>query len=268
MENRYRLLAEWGVRSIDQYNQIIQTRQNNFSQIGSIDAPSKDDEQEAKPIPYIIVIVDELADLMMIAGKEVEGSLTRLAQMARAIGIHLILATQRPSVDVLTGLIKANFPCRMSFRVSSKIDSRTILDGNGAEQLLGNGDMLFLPPGSSRLTRIHGAFLSGKEIHQVTKFLKQQASPDYQKEVLVGEKEKQSITDLGNLQDDLYDEASRFVVETGKASTSLLQRRLRIGYGRAARLLDMMEHEGLVSPPDGSKPRHILVANDYFKQVE
>ena len=256
MENRYRLLAEWGVRSIDQYNKVIQEA-------------SGDDQQKDGPLPYVVLIVDELADLMMTAGKEVEGALTRLAQMARAIGIHLILATQRPSVDVLTGLIKANFPCRISFRVSSKIDSRTILDGNGAEQLLGHGDMLFLPPGTSRLTRIHGAFISGKEIQKVTDFLKQQAAPEYQEEVLAGEEKRQGgITDLGDLHDDLYEEAARFVVETGRASTSLLQRRLRIGYGRAARLLDMMEHEGLIGPPDGSKPRQVLVVPDYFDQLE
>ena len=255
MENRYRLLAEWGVRNIDQYNKAVQET-------------SGDDQQKEGPLPYVVLIIDELADLIMTAGKEVEAALTRLAQMARAIGIHLILATQRPSVDVLTGLIKANFPCRISFRVSSKIDSRTILDGNGAEQLLGNGDMLFLPPGTSRLIRIHGAFISSKEIRKVTDFLKQQATPKYQKEVLAGGEERQGLTDLGNLQDDLYEEAARFVVETGRASTSLLQRRLRIGYGRAARLLDMMEHEGLISPPDGSKPRQVLVSSDYFNQVE
>jgi len=217
-----------------------------------------------------VIIVDELADLMMTAGKEVEGALTRLAQMARAIGIHLILATQRPSVDVLTGLIKANFPCRISFRVSSKVDSRTILDCNGAEQLLGQGDMLFLSPKSARLIRVHGAYISEKEISQITSFLKMQATPDYRDEILEGDEEEQdtSLVGVADLEDDLYEEAARFVVETGKASTSLLQRRFRIGYGRAARLLDIMQHEGLVGPPDGSKAREVLAAPNHFDEVK
>jgi S-DNA-T family DNA segregation ATPase FtsK/SpoIIIE len=204
----------------------------------------------------------------MTAGKEVEASVTRLAQMARAIGIHLILATQRPSVDVLTGLIKANFPCRISFRVASKIDSRTVLDCNGAEQLLGEGDMLFLPPGTSRLIRLHGGYISEKEIRKVTDFLKSQAQPEYQEEVLVEkDKAESTILEIGDLEDEFYQEAARFVVETGRASTSLLQRRLRIGYGRAARLLDMMQHEGLIGPPDGSKAREVLVTTDYFSEI-
>jgi len=255
MEERYKLLAQEGVRNIDQYNKLIHKRGQ---------AP-----EEKASLPYIVLIVDELADLMMTAGKEVEASVTRLAQMARAIGIHLILATQRPSVDVLTGLIKANFPCRISFRVSSKIDSRTILDCNGAEQLLGQGDMLFLPPGSSRLIRLHGGYLSEKEIHKVTDFLKKQAQPEYQEEVLV-EKDKaaeSTIVGIGDLEDELYQEAARVVVESRKASTSLLQRRLRIGYGRAARLLDMMQHEGLIAPPEGSKAREVLVPPDYFSEI-
>ncbi len=204
----------------------------------------------------------------MTTGKEVEASVTRLAQMARAIGIHLILATQRPSVDVLTGLIKANFPCRISFRVASKIDSRTVLDCNGAEQLLGDGDMLFLPPGTSRLIRLHGGYISEKEIQKVTDFLKKQAQPEYQEEVLV-EKDKveSTIVKIGDLEDEFYQEAARTVVETGRASTSLLQRRLRIGYGRAARLLDMMQHEGLIGPPEGSKAREVLVPSDYFSEI-
>jgi S-DNA-T family DNA segregation ATPase FtsK/SpoIIIE len=255
MEERYKLLAQEGVRNIDQYNRLIHKK-------------GQDPEEQA-PLPYIVLIVDELADLMMTAGKEVEASVTRLAQMARAIGIHLILATQRPSVDVLTGLIKANFPCRISFRVSSKVDSRTILDCNGAEQLLGQGDMLFLPPGTSRLIRLHGGYLSEKEIHKVTDFLKKQAQPEYQEEVLV-EKDKaadSTLVKISDLEDELYQEAARLVVETGKASTSLLQRRLRIGYGRAARLLDMMQHEGLIAPPDGSKAREVLVPPDYFSEI-
>ncbi len=256
MEQRYKLLAQRGVRNIDQYNKLIHREAT--------------DGEENGPLPYIVLIVDELADLMMTAGKEVEASVTRLAQMARAIGIHLILATQRPSVDVLTGLIKANFPCRLSFRVSSKVDSRTVLDCNGAEQLLGEGDMLFLPPGTSRLIRIHGGYISEKEIQQITEFLKKQAQPEYEEKVLVGaEKQKEnSFLEISELEDDFYQQAARTVIETGKASTSLLQRRLRIGYGRAARLLDMMEHEGLIGPPDGSKARQVLVPQDYFDQIQ
>jgi DNA segregation ATPase FtsK/SpoIIIE, S-DNA-T family len=255
MEQRYRLLAQRGVRNIEQYNRLVLSEERN--------------NPELEPLPYIIIIVDELADLMMTAGKDVEAALTRLAQMARAIGIHLILATQRPSVDVLTGLIKANFPCRISFRVSSKVDSRTILDCNGAEQLLGNGDSLLLSPGSSRLVRVHGAFISEGEIARVVGFLKEQAAPQYREEILEGEEEEDTgpgLTDLNELDDDLYEEAARFVVETGKASTSLLQRRLRIGYGRAARLLDMMQHDGLIGPPDGSRAREVLVSSDYFDE--
>ena len=254
MEERYKLLAQEGVRNISQYNKLVHKRGT--------------EPEEIAPLPYIVLIVDELADLMMTAGKEVEASVTRLAQMARAIGIHLILATQRPSVDVLTGLIKANFPCRISFRVASKIDSRTVLDCNGAEQLLGEGDMLFLPPGTSRLIRLHGGYLSEREIRKVTDFLKKQAQPEYQKEVLVEkDKAESTIVEIGNLEDEFYQEAARFVVETGRASTSLLQRRLRIGYGRAARLLDMMQHEGLIGPPDGSKAREVLVTTDYFSEI-
>jgi S-DNA-T family DNA segregation ATPase FtsK/SpoIIIE len=254
MEARYKALAQMGVRNIEQYNAEIRDARNGLA-------------EESAHLPYIVIIVDELADLMMTAGKEVEGSLTRLAQMARAIGIHLILATQRPSVDVLTGLIKANFPCRISFRVSSKVDSRTILDCNGAEQLLGQGDMLFLSPRTSRLIRVHGAYISEKEIAQVTSYLKRQGSPDYQEEILEGDEEEETaLADLDDLADDLYEEAARFVVETGKASTSLLQRRFRIGYGRAARLLDIMQHEGVVGPPDGSKAREVLVPSNYFDE--
>ena len=204
MEQRYRTLARHGLRNIDQYNRLTE---NGAAEL---------EEDEPISLPYIVVIVDELADLMMIAGKEVEKSLTRLAQMARAIGIHLILATQRPSVDVLTGLIKANFPARISFRVSSKVDSRTILDSNGAEQLLGQGDMLFLPPATARLVRIHGAYISEKEIKNITEFLKGQAEPEYRDEVLSTPEEGASnLADMGNLEDNLYDEAARFVVETG-----------------------------------------------------
>ncbi len=258
MEIRYKKLASLGVRNIEQYNTMIENE--DFEML---------DEDDNEWMPYIVVIIDELADLMMVAAKEAEESITRLAQMARAVGIHLILATQRPSVDVITGLIKANFPSRISFRVSSKVDSRTILDGNGAEQLLGLGDMLFLPPGTSRLIRIHGAYVSEKEIHNIVSFLKRQGNPDYREEILedpnIVETEMEAADDWN---DDLYQEAARFVVEIGKASTSALQRRFRIGYGRAARLIDIMERDGIVGPADGSKPRDVLKAPDYYREVD
>ncbi len=256
MEQRYRTLARAGVRNIAQYNELV---------------TEDPDESKEGPLPYIVVIVDELADLMLTTGKDVETAVTRLAQMARAIGIHLILATQRPSVDVITGLIKANFPSRISFRVSSKIDSRTILDGNGAEQLLGMGDMLVLAPGTSRLVRAHGAWVSVKEINRLTSFIKDQGNPEYRKEILAGDEKENEPGAVGGVspaEDSLFDEAARLAVATGKASTSLLQRRLRIGYGRAARLLDIMEHEGIIGPPEGSKARDILVASDYFEEVD
>jgi DNA segregation ATPase FtsK/SpoIIIE, S-DNA-T family len=260
MEERYRILARQGVRNIDQFNQLVDSG-------GRADEPIEALER----LPLIVIIVDELADLIMTSGKEVEYALTRLAQMARAVGIHLILATQRPSVDVLTGLIKSNFPCRVSFRVSSKVDSRTILDGNGAQQLLGMGDMLFLSPGTSRLVRIHGAYVSEKEIAGITRFLKSQSAPDYREEVLEETSEETgnegALLAVEDMEDDYYEEAARFVVETGRASTSLLQRRFRIGYGRAARLLDMMEHEGLVGSAEGTRPRDVLASPDYFEQV-
>ncbi len=258
MEDRYKVLAQQGVRNIAQFNEAARASQES------------EDGEALAPLPNIVIIVDELADLMMTAGKEVETAVTRLAQMARAVGIHLILATQRPSVDVITGLIKANFPCRISFRVSSKIDSRTILDSNGSEQLLGMGDSLYLSPESSRLVRIHGAYISEKEIARIVRFLKEQGQPEYQEEILLGDENDSdsSLVDLGDLEDSLYAESARFVVETRKASTSLLQRRFRIGYGRAARLLDMMEHEGIVGPPDGSRPREILVPPDYFNEID
>lgn len=257
MEDRYKRLAFFSVRNIDQYNAIV--RSKKFKEV--------DVEEDTEPLPYIVVIIDELADLMMLAGREVETSITRLGQMARAVGIHLILSTQRPSVDVITGLIKANFPCRISFRVSSKVDSRTIIDCNGAEQLLGNGDMLFLPPGSARLIRIHGAYVSEKEAGQIIDYLKQQAKPEYDESVLEFDKKEEDEEEfdsrIEDAHDELYDEAIRIVVEMRKASTSVLQRRLKIGYGRAARLLDMMQRDGIVGPPDASRPREVLVDTDY-----
>jgi S-DNA-T family DNA segregation ATPase FtsK/SpoIIIE len=225
-----------------------------------------------RPLPYILILIDELADLMMLEGRNVEESVTRLAQMARAVGMHLVLATQRPSVDVITGLIKANFPARISFRVATRVDSRTILDVMGAEHLLGKGDMLFLPPGSSRLTRLHAAFVTETEIAGVVDFWKEQASPEYDQSFLIAPPdESESATEAepgSDEQDPQYEEAVRLVLQMGKASTSTLQRHLRLGYGRAARILDMMQRDGIIGPPDGSKPREVLKRPDWLTEVE
>ena len=227
-----------------------------------------------QPLPYIVIVIDELADLMMVEPQGVEESITRLAQMARAVGIHLILATQRPSVDVITGLIKANLPARISFRVASKVDSRTILDANGAEALLGRGDMLFLPPASSRLQRLHGPFVTEQEISKVVDWWKAQSQPQYNEEFLKPVKDREREEEAGEEEEDaaeldaVYDDAVRVVVESGKASTSLLQRRLRLGYGRAARLIDMMQKDGIVSAPDGSKPREVLKPPEWLREVD
>jgi S-DNA-T family DNA segregation ATPase FtsK/SpoIIIE len=261
MEERYKTLAAVGVRNIEQYNRNLKLAQAEKN------GPVTDEEgNEVKPLPFIVLLIDELADLMMVAGNEVEESIARLAQMARAVGIHLILATQRPSVDVITGLIKANLPARISFRVSSKIDSRTILDGNGAEQLLGKGDMLFLPPASSRFVRLHGPYISEQESARLASFLRKQGKPTYDETITADE--KQGSGDLEFEKDDLYDEAARIVVSSGQASISYLQRRLRIGFSRAARLVDMMEAEGLVSASVGGKAREVLVKKDYFEEVD
>jgi S-DNA-T family DNA segregation ATPase FtsK/SpoIIIE len=258
MEERYKTLAAEGVRNIEQYNRNIRmTLQETGNK--EPDAP--------KPLPFIVVVIDELADLMMVASNEVEESICRLAQMARAIGIHLILATQRPSVDVITGLIKANLPSRISFRVSSKTDSRTILDGNGAEQLLGKGDMLFLPPASSRCIRLHGPYISEQESARLASFLRKQGKPIFD-ESITDEEEKSGAGTVEFEKDDLYDEAARIVVSSGQVSISYLQRKLRIGFSRAARLVDMMEAEGLVSPGAGGKPREVLVDRGYFEEVD
>ncbi len=227
-----------------------------------------DNPDQPKPLPYIVVVIDELADLMMVSARDVEESITRLAQMARAVGIHLVLATQRPSVDVITGLIKVNFPSRISFRVSSKVDSRTIIDSNGAEQLLGQGDMLFLPPGTSRLLRVHGAFVDEKEIKRICDFVRSQANPAYDEKVVMSEKEVEGGESGDMPRDEKYDDALRIVIQNGKASTSLLQRTLRIGYGRAASIIDMMHREGIVGPEDGSKPRQVLVKPDFLERLE
>ena len=242
MEQRYKLLSEKKARNIKQYNQKIAEEKTK-------------EENVPKKLPYIVIIIDELADLMVVASRNVEVSLTRLAQMARAAGIHLILATQRPSVDVLTGIIKANFPTRLSFQVSSKTDSRTIIDTNGAENLLGNGDMLFLPPGTAKIQRIHGAYLSEKEITGIIEFLKEQGTPEYDHAVIT-ESEKTSSEELEY--DEKYDEAVALITKTGQASISMIQRHLRIGYNRAARIIEIMEKEGIVGPSDGVKPREVL----------
>ncbi len=251
MERRYKDLASWGVRNIDGYNTEIKRR---------IAAGELDNDGNPYPtLPYIVIIIDELADLMMVSGKEVEESITRLAQMARAVGIHLVLATQRPSVDVITGLIKANFPARISFRVSSKVDSRTIIDANGAERLLGRGDMLFLPPATSQLVRVHGAFVDEKEIHKIVEHIKAQGKPEYDTSITKTEEELDDSGELPGRKDPLFWDAVRSVVSAKRASTSLLQRHLRIGYGRAAAILDAMVREGYIGEMDGStRARPIL----------
>jgi len=264
MERRYSVLAEKGVRNIEHYHQRMEKelkekgkvykRKGDLLEEGEPKAP-----EEMEILPYIVVVIDELADLMMVSSREVEEFITRLAQMARAVGIHLLLATQRPSVDVLTGIIKANFPARISFQVTSKVDSRTILDTIGAEHLLGAGDMLFLPPGSSKLIRVHGAFVSGGEIKRVVEFLKKQGKPSYEVSIALEEEKKEKGAPSEDEYDEKYDEAVAFVAETGQASISLIQRRFRIGYNRAARIIEKMEKEGVVGPSDGVKPREVLV---------
>ena len=261
MERRLKLLAANHVRNIDQFNKLFDHGSEYLFE---------DVNQE--PLPYIIIIIDELADLMMLDRANVEESITRLAQMARAVGIHLVLATQRPSVDVITGLIKANVPTRMSFRLATKVDSRTIIDSNGAESLLGRGDMLYLPPGTSRVQRVHAPVVTEKEISAVTAFWKAQGEAEYVHGFLEGPKEENGKEgdggSDGDNNDELYDDAVRLVFEFGKASTSLLQRRLRIGYGRAAHLIDMMYNDGLVGPADGSKPREILKSPNWVSEVD
>jgi len=262
MEKRYKNLAGWGVRNLDGYNAEVKRR--NSEDI------LDDNGEKWKNLPYIVIIIDELADLMMVAGKEVEESITRLAQMARAVGIHLVLATQRPSVDVITGLIKANFPARISFRVSSKVDSRTIIDGNGAESLLGKGDMLFLPPATSQLIRIHGAFVDEKEIHKIVEHIKAQGNPEYDATITKTEDELDDSGELPGKKDPLFWDAVKSVISAKRASTSLLQRHLRIGYGRAAAILDAMVREGYIGEMDGSsRARPILQkAYDDLQDVE
>jgi DNA segregation ATPase FtsK/SpoIIIE, S-DNA-T family len=263
MEKRIRRLASEGVRNIEQFNNIIRAERTGATPASNTPNP---DEDPLRPLHYIVIVIDELADLMMVSSHEVEESITRLAQMARAVGIHLILATQRPSVDVLTGLIKANFPSRISFKVSARVDSRTILDSIGAEQLLGKGDMLFLPPGSARLLRVHGAYVSEQEIARLTSSLRRAGKPTYDDSV--GRPERSAEAAEVEDRDELFDEAVRFVVQAGQASTSMLQRRFRIGFSRAGRLVDMMERDGIIGPAEGSKSREILVASDYYETVD
>jgi len=271
MERRLKLLAGQGVRNIDQYNRkMAQLRAEPRSLFDEAE-----DDENLRNLPYILILIDELADLMMLERANVEECITRLAQMARAVGMHLVLATQRPSVDVITGLIKANFPSRISFRVATRVDSRTVLDSMGAEHLLGKGDMLFLPPGSSRLTRVHGAYVSEVETNRVVDFWKAQAQPEYDESFLMAPPSEEELEAAGDgeecfdgEQDPMYEDAVRVVVEMGKASTSTLQRRLKLGYGRAARILDMMQRDGIIGPPDGPRPREVLKRPDWLKEVE
>jgi S-DNA-T family DNA segregation ATPase FtsK/SpoIIIE len=281
MGRRYRHMADKGVRNIDSYNRELAREQKEAAEMQASSTVTveeveeqfdteeaaikeflaKEDTLDHQHMPYIVVIVDELADLMMVAGKDIEESIARLAQMARAAGIHLILATQRPSVDVITGLIKANFPSRISFQVSSKIDSRTILDCNGAESLLGMGDMLFLPPGTAKMIRSHGAFVSDAEVLRVVEFLKKQGKPVYDKSILeMKESDSKSGAADDEEDDPQYDAALALVAEARQASISMIQRRLRIGYNRAARIVERMEQEGVVGPSDGtSRPREVFI---------
>jgi S-DNA-T family DNA segregation ATPase FtsK/SpoIIIE len=263
MDDRYRLLHDKGVRNIDSYNRLIA----QAAEAGEAEeaGESGDGEEGAadrlrhRHLPRIVIIIDELADLMMTVGREIEESITRLAQKARAAGIHLILATQRPSVDVITGLIKANFPARISFQVTSRIDSRTILDAIGAERLLGEGDMLFLPPGTARVQRLHGAFVSDGDVHRVVDFIKRQEQPRYQMELLEADDGEEDGEEEGeDLSDEMYDMAVHLVTEHRQASISWLQRRLRVGYNRAARMIERMEREGVVSPATGTRPREVI----------
>ncbi len=269
MERRLRLLASQGVRNIEQFNRKV--RQLRDQPIPLFEE-NEESIEDLETLPHILILIDELADLMTVEGHNVEQSVTRLAQMARAVGMHLLLATQRPSVDVITGLIKANFPARISFRVATRVDSRTVLDVMGAEHLLGRGDMLFLPPGSSRLIRVHGAYVTEPEINRVVEFWKAQATPEYDRSFLIAppseEDEPAEGEDILGEEDPLYQDAVRVVIEMGKASTSTLQRRLRLGYGRAARILDMMQRDGIIGPPDGSKPREVLKRPDWLDEVE
>ncbi|HOC41484.1 MAG TPA: DNA translocase FtsK 4TM domain-containing protein [Thermoanaerobaculales bacterium] len=276
MDLRYRYLAALGARNLTQYNQLV-SDPVQLRKVRSQLADADDEElADLEPLPYVVVVIDELADLMLASSRAVEESITRLSQKARAVGIHLVCATQRPSVDILTGIIKANFPCRLSYKVRSRFDARTILDSMGSEQLLGRGDMLYLPPGSSTLIRLHGPLVTEKEIATVVRYIKRFGKPDYQREVLthaaLGSNDRGGrrtvVEDETELGDPMYEHAARLVVKTRKASASYIQRRLHLGYTRSARLLDMMEREGLVGPLAGSKGREVLVPETYFAEVD
>jgi S-DNA-T family DNA segregation ATPase FtsK/SpoIIIE len=262
MEERYRMMAALGVRNIEQFNERVDERLAAGQPMLRLRPRPGEEHGVEVPLqrlPYIVVVIDELADLMVVSARDVEEALQRLAQMARAAGIHLVLATQRPSVDVLTGVIKANFPSRISFQVSSRIDSRTIMDQNGAEHLLGQGDMLYLPPGTSKLARIHGAYVSEKEVAELVGFLRQQGAPEFDDTLLRAKQESEQKEERGEEVDDLYDRAIEIVAETRNASISYIQRRLKVGYNRAARMIEQMEQEGIVGPQDGPKPREVFV---------
>src|SRR5215475_8423424 len=274
MDRRYRLMREKGARNIDNYNrtleresagkksviELTETQPGEEALIATVGGNlSKDAPLIHARLPRIVIIIDELADLMLTVGRDIEEYITRLAQKARAAGIHLILATQRPSVDVITGLIKANFPARISFQVTSRVDSRTILDSIGAEKLLGNGDMLFLPPGTARAVRIHGAFVSDDEVKNVVRHIKDQGVDHNYQHELLEPKKNNLVNDAEDLNDEIYDQAVAFVADSQQASISMVQRRFRIGYNRAARLIDRMEKEGVVGPADGAKPREVFI---------
>jgi S-DNA-T family DNA segregation ATPase FtsK/SpoIIIE len=261
MARRYQVLAAHGVRSIAQYNQMLEARGSGLPGRARVESGPEPAPTPAEKLPYLVVVIDELSDLMMVSAREVEDSLMRLAQMARAAGIHLIVATQRPSVDVLTGVIKANFPARLSFQVTSKVDSRTILDANGAETLLGRGDMLFLAPGTSKPQRVHGAYVSEAEIGRLVEAWKVLEQTCYDDGFLAPSADRVSVED--EEYDEKYDEAIALVTKIGQASISMLQRRLRVGYNRAARMIEMMEKDGIVGPADGIKPREVLARNTF-----
>jgi len=265
MESRYRKLAATGVRNIAQFNELIGEEPDR-----TMPDPKTGEDLTLEALPYIVIVIDELADLMMVSSADVEESIMRLAQMARAVGIHLIIATQRPSVDVITGTIKANFPSRIAFRVSQRVDSRTIIDRQGAEYLLGRGDMLFLSSGAARLQRLHGGYLTEAEIHRVTAYIKKMAEPVYDESVLKGDEEGgvNGLAGPNGERDEMFEPAVRTVIQEGKCSITLIQRRLQLGYARAARIVDIMEREGIVSAGEGSKPREILVGSDYLEETE
>jgi S-DNA-T family DNA segregation ATPase FtsK/SpoIIIE len=263
MDRRYHLLARWGARNVAAYNRRVEeeardwteAKARRFAPLGWMEG---DPLPRPEKLPYIVIVIDELADLMMQAAREVEESVVRLSQKARAAGLHLIVATQRPSVDVVTGLIKANMPARIAFAMRTRTDGRTILDQSGAEALLGNGDMLFLPPGVNTLERVHGAFVSDDEVRRVTDYLRDQGAPRYEADIRVHEDAHEDELD-DDIPPELYDLAVRIVSEAGKASTSMIQRHLKIGYNRAANIIDRMEREGVVGPADGARPREVLV---------